>query len=891
MARLATTLLLAAELAFALPTAWPVFSRVKAYDIQGHRGGRGQTVESTLPAFAWGLIYGATTLEFDNGLTKDGHVVVWHDESIDGLKCKDTQPVTKNDPLFPYVGKYIANLTLAQVKTLDCGSERLDGFPLQVLYPGTKISTLPELFDFLDCADPGHEVELNIESKVDARFPNLTRSPEDFANAQYKLFKSSKYYSKITYQSFDWRTLILMKKLDPKILRAALADSTTVYGANNSTSTWLAGLRPDSFPGATLGVQLAQAAKSIDSNILSPAATSGSSGSLDPNIPGYVTFTTEDMVKEAHKSGMLVKPWTVNRLNIVEQIYGWGVDGIITDYPEVVRRWALLKGISVSKTYDQIKVDPLLPSSEANRKLVEELGAIFADPSFEEVAAEYLGGAVRIPTESYDVMDPVGTDPRWEVFYKFSEYLLKTYPKVHATLTQTRINTHALLYHWPGSDSSLKPILLTAHQDVVPVDPDTVSSWIHPPYSGHYDGTWVWGRGSVDDKGGLVGIMITLEKLIESGFKPKRGILVGFGIDEESTGLYGAHRISKYIEEHYGKNSISMLVDEGGGIENFGGISVALPAIGEKGYLDVGIEVATPGGHSSVPPEHTTIGILASIIAEIESTPYTPVLTRSSPIYGLLQCSAAHVSSIPSSVRSSILRSACPPEASPSQLRECDEALHEVERALFEAGSDLNRGSEEKARLYRSLLGTTQAVDMIKGGVKANALPELASAVVNHRIRTDSSSSVSALQDAITAKLIPLVKKYNLTLTAFSRANVTSGRGGTITLSDAFNTALEPAPVTPTEGSEAAAYRLLSGVIRKTRGNKTIVSPALMGGNTDTQFYWNLTPNIFRYAHSSEGDAYDGIHTINEAMRVKGFVEMIQFFKNLILTADDATDI
>lgn len=108
----------------------------------------------------------------------------------------------------------------------------------------------------------------------------------------------------------------------------------------------------------------------------------------------------------------------------------------------------------------------------------------------------------------------------------------------HATLTQTRINTHALLYHWPGTDSSLKPILLTAHQDVVPVEPNTVDSWIHPPYSGLYDGTWVWGRGSLDDKSGLVGIMVTLEKLIEKGFKPKRGILVGFGIDEEASGLY-----------------------------------------------------------------------------------------------------------------------------------------------------------------------------------------------------------------------------------------------------------------------------------------------------------------------------------------------------------------
>ena len=149
-------------------------------------------------------------------------------------------------------------------------------------------------------------------------------------------------------------------------------------------------------------------------------------------------------------------------------------------------------------------------------------------------------------------------------------------------MNQTRINTHGLLYHWPGSDSYLKPILLTAHQDVVPVEPSTVSSWLHPPYSGHYDGTWVWGRGAVDDKSSLIGIMVTLEKLIESGFKPKRGILVGFGMDEEASGLHvsiwfggcyiiriltflqGAQHIAKYIEEHYGKNSVSVLVDEGG---------------------------------------------------------------------------------------------------------------------------------------------------------------------------------------------------------------------------------------------------------------------------------------------------------------------------------------
>ncbi|KAF8609702.1 carboxypeptidase S [Ceratobasidium sp. AG-I] len=536
------------------------------------------------------------------------------------------------------------------------------------------------------------------------------------------------------------------------------------------------------------------------------------------------------------------------------------------------------------------QVEPLAPASDANRKLANELGAAFADASFEAVAAEYLGAAVRIPTESFDKMGPVGTDPRWDIFYKFSAHLLKTYPNVHATLTQTRINTHALLYHWPGTDSSLKPILLTAHQDVVPVEPNTVDSWIHPPYSGLYDGTWVWGRGSLDDKTGLVGIMVTLEKLIEKGFKPKRGILVGFGIDEEASGLYGAQNIAKYIEEKYGKNSVSILVDEGGGIVPLGGVSFAVPAVAEKGYLDVRVEVATPGGHSSVPPEHTSIGILASLLVKIESTPYAPNLARSSPIYSLLQCVAAHAPSTPVSFRDSIFSSICSSSASKNEQSKCDKALQAVEDQLFNAGSEFNGGSEAAARSSRSLLRNTQAADMILGGVKSNALPELASAVVNHRIRTDSS--VSELQESITKKLLPLAEKFNLTLSSFSQANLTTGGSGTLTLSDAWGTALDPAPVTPTEGDEAAAYRLLSGVIRHTSGEKvTAVSPAIMSGNTDTRYYWNVTPNIFRYSHLSEEDVYNGAHTINEATRASGFVEQIQFFKNLILTADDSTEI
>jgi hypothetical protein len=120
-------------------------------------GRRGQAVEATLPAFAEALKSGVTTIELDVSLTASNELIVWHDEKIDATKCIDTSPVTEADELFPYVGKNLANLTVEQIQTLDCGSLRLDGFPLAMTRPNTTLSTLAQLFDFVDCAtdEPG----------------------------------------------------------------------------------------------------------------------------------------------------------------------------------------------------------------------------------------------------------------------------------------------------------------------------------------------------------------------------------------------------------------------------------------------------------------------------------------------------------------------------------------------------------------------------------------------------------------------------------------------------------------------------------------------------------------------------------------------------------------
>ncbi|KAI9064054.1 carboxypeptidase S [Trametes sanguinea] len=510
---------------------------------------------------------------------------------------------------------------------------------------------------------------------------------------------------------------------------------------------------------------------------------------------------------------------------------------------------------------------------EKNGELWKSLGKTFDSDAFKARAIEWLGGAVRVPTQSYDKMGPVGEDPRWEVFGPFHDYLLKSFPQIHATLKLTKVNTWGLVYHWQGSDSSLKPVLLAAHQDVVPVNPDTVDEWDHPPFSGDYDGSRIWGRGSSDDKSGLIGIMSSIESLLESGFKPTRSVVLAFGFDEEVSGLHGASAISKYLLSTYGKDAFLLLVDEGGGIQNQFGTVIATPAIAEKGYIDVRVEVTSPGGHSSVPPEHTSIGILSQLLVHYETNPYKARLSRGTPMYWTSQCLAAHAPELPHKLRRALKRSV-----------KSDKALKEAEKELF------------KNKAFKAMVGTTQAIDLINGGVKTNALPEQAWAVVNHRIATDSS--VDAVKEHDTALLKGLAQDFNLSYTAFG-SRITGEDGGpaygTLTISDAWGAALEPAPISPIDAPE---YALLSGTIKATYNahrelegdDNVIVAPGIMSGNTDTRYYWALTPHIYRYNHANTGNRTaleNGIHTINESIDADAFLEMIRFFTTLILNADE----
>jgi glycerophosphoryl diester phosphodiesterase len=223
---------------------------------------------------------------------------------------------------------------------------------MQLTYPGARISTLQEVFDFVECADPSHNILWNIESKIDAECPDRTAGVHDFVQKQHAVFSASPYRHSVTYQSFDWRTLVAMKDFDPGVVTSALIDDETA--AVGHRSPWLAGRHIYDSPGAA-DVQIALAAWSINADILSPYShTERATG--EPGMIEYVPFVTKEMVDMANRHGLAVKPWTVNRLNLVEQIVDLKVNGIITDYPNVVRSWARQRGISIAPKFPKRRV-------------------------------------------------------------------------------------------------------------------------------------------------------------------------------------------------------------------------------------------------------------------------------------------------------------------------------------------------------------------------------------------------------------------------------------------------------------------------------------------------------------------------------------------------------
>jgi Gly-Xaa carboxypeptidase len=186
--------------------------------------------------------------------------------------------------------------------------------------------------------------------------------------------------------------------------------------------------------------------------------------------------------------------------------------------------------------------------------------------------------------------------------------------------------------------------------------------------------------------------------------------------------------------------------------------------------------------------------------------------------------------------------------------------------------------------MIKYLFTTSVAVDIINGGVKANALPERVTALINHRVNV--GDHVSDVQDKMTGLATELAKKYNLTVHAFSDEEETPF---SITLKDSLHSELEPAPVTPTSIDGVTPYSILSGTTRALFGTDVFMAPGIMTGNTDTKFYWDLTKHIFRYDPSWDiDDNQSGVHTIDENVSILAHIRGAKFYSLFLRNMDEA---
>ena len=302
--RLGAALLAVVALAFAPPAA----AESPGFDLQAHAGGRGQATGESMRAFAKSIELGVSTLELDINVTKDRQPLVWHDPVIDPQQCSGTGPAFTGDPSYPYVGKLIHELTLAQIRTLDCGKPNSQ-FPNAEVVLRNKIAILPDVFSL---ADSYHaDVRYNIETKVAADRPGISADPQEFVDVVLAAIRAAGKVGRVEIQSFDWRTLPLVHRAEPSIPLVALWDEQTWV----ADSPWLGGVNPAVIGDPVIGATL------VGANILSPD----------------YALVDKSLVDRAHSLGLKVIPWTVDDADDMRAQIADGFDGLITNYPATLR--------------------------------------------------------------------------------------------------------------------------------------------------------------------------------------------------------------------------------------------------------------------------------------------------------------------------------------------------------------------------------------------------------------------------------------------------------------------------------------------------------------------------------------------------------------------------
>jgi len=420
-----------------------------------------------------------------------------------------------------------------------------------------------------------------------------------------------------------------------------------------------------------------------------------------------------------------------------------------------------------------------------------------------------------------------------EAFLGFHAFLERAYPLTHATLARETVNELSLLYRWEGSEPALPPVLLMGHIDVVPVIPGTEEDWQQPPFDGVVAGGQIWGRGAFDDKSSVMAIMEAVEFLLARGHQPRRTIWLAFGHDEEVGGPEGAGAIAASLAAR-GVDEFAFVMDEGGAIVGGEAMgidgSVAVIGIAEKGFISLELSVKADGGHSSTPPEHTAIGVLAAAITRLENNQFP------SRLDGAVEQMFSYTA---------------PEMGFGARLAVANLWLTRpfVTRLL--------QGSPQTASMVR----TTTAVTMIDAGVKDNVLPIDATAVVNHRILPGET------RESVTNRVREVIDDPRVQVRDISSS-------------------VDPSPVSD---PESPAFALIARTLRQVDADPDLkITPYLVMGGTDAKYYSGRSDNVFRFLPARVGpEGMQLVHGTNERIEIAALNTAVRYMIQLVRNTDE----
>lgn len=438
-------------------------------------------------------------------------------------------------------------------------------------------------------------------------------------------------------------------------------------------------------------------------------------------------------------------------------------------------------------------------------------------------AAARLAEAIRFKTVSNIDMSLVD----YSTFKGLHEFLQRAFPLIHSKLEKKVINDYGLLYIWKGSDAEKKPVLLLGHQDVVPASEE---GWKYPPFSGAIEEGYIWGRGTLDDKGCLLAVMEALEYLLKAGYQPARSIYLASGFDEEVGGHEGAGNISAYLKAQGVQFEYEL--DEGllatkGVAPGIAGWT-ALIGIAEKGFISLEFSTEQKGGHAAAPPPQTTVGVLAAAIVKLQDNPFPVRMTPAAA--GLFEYLG-------------------PEMGFPNKM---------IFANMWLFSSLIKK--RMAATAAAASLRTTTAPTMFSGSPQDNVLPTRATAVVNFRIL--QGDTMQSLTDRVTK----LINDPRIKITPLA------------------NNLFEPSPVSPLD---SRAFNVINRTIREVMGD-ALVTPTLVQGRTDSIYYIDMVECCYRFVPARvPAEEISAPHGFNERVSVNNYAEMISFYIRLLHNSCD----